>query len=305
MNSNNMTRTNKRLLIVLLILAVAFVLTKVFRSPARESNLDADVFKVDTASITAVRITSSGNEAMSTLLREADTGWTVEQNTRTAKVARSERDALLRTLANVSAERIVSRKEQKWDNYEVGDSTALEVVLFGNDMRELAHWYVGRQSQGATYARADGENEVYALNGSLRRALDKNFADWRDKTFLEINPAFVEKIAFSYPADSSFILEKQSDGWMVADVPADSARVEHYLGLLRSKNLTTFAQQSPTRDADVTVKIEGNAITPVTVKGWRSEGNRWVLSSSMQDSVYFYDSAFVDDLFVGKEAMLQ
>jgi hypothetical protein len=40
--------SNKILIGALLILAVVFAATKIFRSPGRDSNLDEDIFKVDT-----------------------------------------------------------------------------------------------------------------------------------------------------------------------------------------------------------------------------------------------------------------
>lgn len=300
-----MTRTNKILLVALLVLLSAFVLTKVFRSPSLESNFNADVFNVDTASIAAVTITSNKDSDKPVTIRNTEEGWTVEQDGRTVSVARNQRDALLRTLAGMQAERIVSRKPEKWDTYQVGDSTSLEVVVLDKNEKAIAHWLIGKQSQGATYARLDGETEIYALRGYLQGEFNKSFADWRNKTFLDVNTAAVDKVVFGYPADSSFVLEKR-DGWMIGDGKADSVKVEQYLGRLHSRNLSSFADNfSPDTAADVTLTISGNAMAPVIVKGWKADGSRWILTSSVQQDVYFDDSTFVGDLFIGKTELIK
>lgn len=296
-----MTRTNKILLVVLLVLLSAFALTKVFRSPSLESNFNADVFKVDTAEIATVSVYVAANEGRPITLKKGEGTWTVEDGTQTANLASTHRDALLRTLATINAERIVSRNEEKWDTYQVGDSTGTQVVIADGAKNELAHWYIGKQSQGATYARRDGETEVYALNGYLQSEFDKDFDDWRDKTFLEVETSSVEKIMFAYPADSSFVLEKKANGWVIGNAIADSAKVERYLGRLRAKDLTAFADHfSPETEPDITLTITAGTTPAATVKGWKTDGDKWVLGSSFQEGVYFSDSTFVDDLFIGK-----
>ena len=297
-------KTNNILIIILVVLAGGFVLAKVFRSPALESNLDKDIFHVDTAKVVEIRI-DGGNDSTLTL-KKSDGRWMVEQQSRSAVAEPYQLQTLLETLTNVEPERIVSRKKEKWTDYEVGDSSAFRMVAYGANREELAKWRIGRQTGGTTYLRTEDDPEVYAVTANLHTRFAKKFNDWRDKTFLHLKKTLVEKVSFRYPADSGFVLEKRSGAWMIGTERADSMSVENYLSKLQSKDLTHFVDAwSPTGDADITLRIEGSALPETEVKAWKETGRRWILASTAQPGVYFRDSTFTRDLFTGKRALLR
>jgi hypothetical protein len=229
----------------------------------------------------------------------------VQQQSKSALAEPYEVKALLGTLSSVEAERVVSRKKEKWSDYEVGDSSAFRLAVFGSIMVELAKWRVGRAAGGATYVRTEHDPEVYAVGADLHARLGRKFNDWRDKTFLHVNKNLVDKISFQYPADSGFVLEKKSGAWMIGSETADSLEVQNYLSRLQSKDLTRFIDgYSPPGKPDVTLQIEGGALPHTEVKAWKETGRRWVLASTAQPGVYFQDSTFTRNLFAGKKALL-
>lgn len=296
-NSNN-----KILVVILLVLAAAFVLTRVFRTPALETNLDLDIFRIDTAGVAAIKFRKPGGEHELTLMKK-NTGWIVQQDSRSAAVEPYQIRALLQTLSNVKPGRMVSRKKEKWNDYRVEDSTALMVTTLDEDAGKLAAWAVGKENAGVTYVRPADETEVYAVEENLRSRFDKTFNDWRDKTFLRVGRDAMDRITFTYPADSGFVLEKKSGAWMIGQEKADSAKVQRYLGRLQSRDLSGFADNfSPGGDPDVVLSIDGSTLH-TEVKGWKGSGKKWILSSTAQEGVYFSDSTFVEDLFVGKKVL--
>jgi hypothetical protein len=209
---------------------------------------------------------------------------------------------LISTLAKLKPERMVSRKEEKRATYLVDDSTSIRMTAYDRDAEEIVNWYVGKESQGMTYIRAADENEIYAIGGSLRSPLDKDFDSWRDKTFLRVSTSDIHAITFKYPSDSGFVLRNNSGKWMIDDRPADSAMVQQYVNKLRSRNLNDFAKVPPSSAPDVTVTIDGGK--PATIKAWKGADEQWTLTSSIQPGVYFTDSRLPRDLFVGKTTFL-
>src|SRR5687768_3233093 len=137
--------SNKILFIILLVLACAFALTRVFRSPARESNLDTDALKVDTAGIDKIHLYPASDERREVKLTKETNGWKVSRDKITA-LANSDRvETLLVKMATLKPERIATRKEDKWKEYEVSDTTGTDVVVFsGKD--ELAKIKVGKEN---------------------------------------------------------------------------------------------------------------------------------------------------------------
>lgn len=303
-----MKRLNNKILIAaLLVLVAAFVLTKLLRSPARERNLEEDLLKIDTAGITEVRLyPASDNRKEIKLIKDGKRWKAVQQNVSGA-ADKNAVTSLLSTLASLKPERIVSRKKEKWDTYNTGDTTGTKVTIFrGSD--EEHNVVIGKESGGNTYLRRNGEDEVYAASGYLSGVFDKRFSNWRDGSFLRLNPDQVTKISFHYPADSSFVIEKKDKVWMTGNERADSVAISDYLGKLRSRDLSTFADDfSAAADPDVTVTIEGKAMTLATIKGWKRSFYQWVLASNIQPEVHFLDEGpvVVKELFAGKEKFLE
>ncbi|MBT1698090.1 DUF4340 domain-containing protein [Fulvivirgaceae bacterium PWU4] len=298
---------NKVLIATLLVLVAVFVLTKLFRSPARERNLDEDLLRIDTTGITEVRLYPVSDKRKEIKLVKDGKSWKAVQQQVSGAADINAVTNLLRTLASLRPERMVSRKKEKWDTYKTGDTTGTNVTIFrgGNEERSLV---IGKESGGHTYLRRNGEDEVYATNGYLSEVFNKPFSNWRDGSFLRLNTGQVTKISFHYPADSGFVAEKKNKVWMIGNERADSVVIGDYLGKLRSRDLSTFADDfSASTDPDVTVTIEGNAMTLATIKGWRRSFYQWVLASSLQPDVYFLDEGplVAKELFAGKEKLLE
>jgi hypothetical protein len=296
--------TNQILFVVLLLLLSAFVLTKVFRTPALESNLDTDLFRVDTGKVAAIKLQPPGDEKELTLERK-DSGWILQQHEKTATAERYAVKNLLLALNTLMPERIISRKQEKWDDYNVGDSTALHVITYDEKADELSHLLIGKESGGSSYVRAADQDEVYAVEGGLQSRFSKGFNEWRDKTFLRTEKARLSKITFRYPADTGFVLLKNGRNWMINEEKADSIKVQNLLDKIQFKELSNFADSfAPAGEADVTMIMEGSSGPRTVVRGWKAPGRQWILNSSLQETAYFSDSTFAQRLFVGKKGLL-
>jgi hypothetical protein len=295
---------NKVLIVAFLILVTAFVLTKLFRSPARESNLDADLLTVDTSKVTELKLYPIIDQRKEIKFVKELKNWNVHQDSVTAKAETFAVSNLLRTLAQLKPERILSRKKEKWDEYKVSDSTGIHVVaLEGKSV--LTDLWIGKENGNLTYIRQGKEDEVYAIASDLRTLVDKDFNYWRDKSFLRLGPEQVSRINFQYPADSSFVLEKRDKAWWIGNEKADSVKTETYLGQLRFKNLSSFADYfSPRSAADVTITMEGSTGVLGKIQAWRELTDKWILNSSLQPRVYFLEEHSGIDLFAGRKRFL-
>lgn len=296
---------NKILFILLVLLACAFVLTRVFRSPARESNLDTDALAIDTSGIDKIVLYPMADARHEIKLTKDADGWKVSREEKTTLANEDRIETLLAKLAALKPERIVTRKEDKWADYQVSDTTGTEVAVFAGN-NERAKLKLGKQSAGVTYVRKAAEDEVYAVTGSVGSAFNLKFDDWRDPSFLQLNKDEITRIAFTYPADSGFVLSRNGGAWMIDNVPADSAKTDSYLNKLKSKRITKFADDfAAGSQPDVTIEIEAGK--PVVVKGWHISPEKWILTSDLQPGVYFSDEGnrVAKDIFPGKESLVE
>lgn len=296
---------NKLLLLVCAALLATFGLAKFVLAPARSSNLNVARFKLDTATITAVRLHGPNDTLPEIMLTRQGTRWQATQHNITATVPHQKINSLLHTAAALRPERIVSRKKEKWHEYDLGDSTAKSVSFYNNNQPVMT-LKLGKETAGNTYVRVDEDNDVYLLNGALTSSISTVFSDWRDQTLLQFGIDQVRKIDFHYPADSGFTVERQNKQWMVSAQPADSTGIKSYLGKINHQTADTFADTfKPLKDPDITVTYTLADNQQVVLKGWLQSFDAWVLNSSIQPDVYFMDKGprIIDDIFIGKKAL--
>lgn len=300
---------NTWLIAALVVLVGAFFISRFFRAPGLESNLRQQLVQLDTAAITQLRVRpASGGEEIS--LQREGVNWKVTQGSKSAFADRSAVNAALSSLSALKPLRMVSRKKDKWNDFQVGDG-GTQVAVYEADRQE-SNLHIGKTNfvqnqQGGfggayTYVRVGDEDEVYAIDGFLESSFNRTYSDWRNKNFLRVSRDAVSKITFTYPADSSFVLEKKDSVWVVNGQPAAIAPVDTYLGHLAFKNLNNFADDfQPTGAAPVTIKVEARGGPLETIEGWPLPNGQWAFRSTQQPVIFTSEgSSAIQDLLRGK-----
>jgi hypothetical protein len=292
---------------VFFVLVAAFVLTRVFRSPARMSNIETSTLKIDTAAVTEIRILrNSANDTTEKVLTRTDGVWRVEQSGINASADTYAVSNLLETLSGLEYDRMVTRNKDKWEDYSVTDETGIVVNVSGTS-GELSSFVIGAPRGGEAFLRSGEADEVYAVNASVHSAFARDFNSFRNRTFLKVPKDLVSRMVFRYPADSGFVLERKDNKWMLDNTPADSAKVESFLNTLRSRNLSAFDDDFvPSGEADLSLIVSGASGDLETVRAWKQPDATWRLNSGVQPDVYFSDSGtrVIADLFKKREYFL-
>jgi hypothetical protein len=303
---------NQWLIGLLVVLAGVFVVARFFRAPGLESNLRKTLTSIDTAAVTELRIKKQDGEELK--IARDGLRWNVTQGSKTAPADGQAVRAALAAMHRLKPLRMVSRKKEKWADYSVNEAGA--TVLAFEKGRQVADLRIGKTNfvqspQGGfggayTYVRPGDEEVVYAVDGFLESNFNRAFADWRNKAFLRISREIVKKISFIYPADSSFVLEKQDSVWTVNGSPAQTSQVNGYLNHLTFKNLNQFADDfQPVGAAPAIIKIEATGGPMETVEAWPMGDAKWALRSTLQPVIFTNEgTSVVTDLLKGKSYFL-
>jgi hypothetical protein len=294
---------NKTLIIILVVLVGIFALVRVFRTPAKQSNLKKELVSVDTAKVTQIKLIPKVDGTEVTFKREG-AKWTVTKFGKEYNLDLSAVNGLLSQLLKIQPQKMVSRKKEKWDEYQVGDSTTRVQALAGDDV--VADLMIGRigfnqnpaqmqqQQQfggggfgGAfTYVRVADEDEVYTVDGFLESTFNRSLNDFRNKTLIRLKSEDITKIAFNYP-DSGFVAEKRNKKWWIGEALADSNKMKSYVNQLNFKNASIFADDfTATSQADLSLVLDGASGNLATIKAWKREMD-WVFESTQQPGVFF------------------
>ncbi|MBL7850203.1 MAG: DUF4340 domain-containing protein [Cyclobacteriaceae bacterium] len=296
-----------KLAVILLSLILVFIAVRKFRSPRLEGNLPATLVELDTAKITEIIITPAKDRRQPVRLARAG-GWKLMKGEQALRLEQGAAASLLRVLTSVKPERMASKKMEKWDEFQVGDSTGTRVQVMAGTSVE-ADVVIGRSGFGQTptqayggpaftYMRLHDEPEVYAISGFLDAQFNRAIDDWRDKSFLRVKRDSVTRVTFRYPADSSFVIEKIGGKWTMGGDPVDSMEVRSFLSGMEYRNATAFAPAAPAGSATVSVTLEKGSKTLGTIEAWPAEGSWAVRTSQQPDTFFSLNAAARKDVFV-------
>ena len=299
-------------------LLIIAAISQIMEKRKGERTFKSELAAFDTARVTSVII--SDPKAGKNTLELVKTGhrWIMQSDGREYRTSRDNINSLLRELSELKAERLAATGKDKWKEFEVTDSLALRATVKGKN-KTLADLMVGRFSwqpsnnpydrQGimTTYVRIADEKEVYAVNGFVRMGISPDVSRFRDKTVVKANSDGLKKLTFQYPADSSFVLEKQGNAWVIQGQVVDSAKAAVYLSSLGNLSGDAFLDEGPTTGQALFKLItEGGSAVPVEVTAFAADSTEkyMITSSQNPDTRFSGRSGLADRIFKSKEAFI-
>ena len=294
------------LLVVLVVLIGVFFLLQV-RNNKRESTLNRNLVNVDTARITAIYLYPQAEKGNELVFRKTDKEWRISDGKKDAPVEPATMKNLLTSILNIRPRQLVAKGKDTWKKFDVTDSLATRLkVMEGN--KKTLDLYIGRFKinrsntppqyggygggvTGTSYVRGEGQKEVYAVDGFLAMTFNQGMNAWRDQRFLKLDRYKINKITFTYPADSGFVaVEDTTSHWKIGNHPADSAAMASYVSKLPYRRYTTFADgYTPPAQADYQIVVNGKNMSPAVIKAFRDEKYHFVMHSSQNPETYFAD----------------
>ena len=303
---------NRTLIIILIVLAGVFLVTRYFRSRTSESTLKDFQVKLDTSKIDRISIYPKAEDQQEIRFTRKGYQWTVQKGEIIAEAEQNSVANIFAELLSAKADQLVAVDKEKWSEFNVDDSLGTRVVM-NEGKRTRLDMIIGRfnyqpspggyrggygqnYGRGLTYVRMGDENEVYAVEGYLAMIFNQDFNSWRNQVLLSLTKNNITRITFDYPRDTGFVLVLQDSVWMMDGMSPDSTSIAKYLNSLTRKAGGDFADDfSAVTAPDYQLIIEGNNMQAVTVRAYPGTENKFILQSSLNPKSYFVSSP--DGLF--------
>jgi hypothetical protein len=297
-----------RLLVFLVILILVYVSLKLFKDTGRSKSFKEELVEIDTADVTKIVITKPG-ETFQVVRNDGSWNVSISGNRMVDATASSVKNALA-SLMGIKPDRIASRDPASWKDYQV-DSTGTRVQVFegGKNTLDLVIGRFGVQGQRQfhTFVRLYEDDAVYAANDFMGISFPSEPNSFRNSRFLQVETDSIYQVNFQYPADSSFVLSQPDSTWYIGSQQADSASVADYLSGLRFISATEFVDDvepatllNPVFRVEILSKGEGSRI----VEAFRHPAYQYIFHSSYNPDVYFSDEKLNEQVFIGREALL-
>lgn len=312
----------KSLLLIFIVLLILVLVVYYIDAKKGERSFRADIVDVDTSRVTSVIIYPRLKKDDPIEILKKGSSWKLSYSN---KIFNADRDIvvnLLKTLAELKPKRIAATDKSRWEEFEVDDSLSTRVQLFtgrkiGADLYigkfsyqqpkgQMPGYYGQQQGTITTFVRLSDDKLVYAVDGFLSMAFNRDINDFRNKTVIRSDNKNWTRLSFNYPADSSFALVKEGDKWLVDGLLADSASVYQYINTISRLHSQDFIDDlMPLSDMpEHTLKIEGdNIIKPIYIKAFNADTvHQKLITSSLNEGAYFSGSKtkLAEKIFVGK-----
>jgi hypothetical protein len=294
---------NKTLGIVFAVLLVLVVILFSSKGGHKERSFSKQLVDINTEEITQITITPRSMEGESfDLIKESDE-WKISANNQFYKPSSNTVESMLSAIENMIAKSMVANSKDRWDIYEVSDSLASRVQLFKGS-KKVGDVFIGKfkfsqPRSMSTYVRLEGGKETYKVDGFLTSTFNRKVNDLRDKTVIDDPLATWNEIAFSYPSDSSFVLSKVNNRWMLDGGIADSTEVANYINSIKQKSANSISENS-SGSSLLKIDILRSEGEPIELLVKNSDNER-ILISSENENVRYNDQNTIDQIFVSRK----
>jgi len=311
--------SNKTLLIAFIVLAIVVGAVYLYDSSKGERTFKSELFSVDSAKVSSITIYPK-NKTEGLVLSGSGKNWTVKSGGKTFQADTAAVQQIIGAIVRALPERVAATDASGWKALEIDDSASMRVVVAegsetvadfrlgkvsfsqGNQNRG----YGGRQNMVVkSHIRVAGDDKVYVVDGFLSFMFSDQPSRYRNKLVTAFDRSRVNRLTFVYPGDSSFVLARSGNHWMVDGKPADSAKMITYLNpISQSSNMEMADDNSQAPGLfPYQLTIEGDNMAAIRVEGATdlASGRHFVKSSMNQESVFVSaNGSLFQQFFKGK-----
>ncbi len=298
-----------QLIAIFMVLLLAVVAVQISKNKKGERSFKAELLEFDIENVTSLSLKGQQAGKLGLNINLENEKWHIQTNDKSYNADADLINSMLNELAGLKAIQKVAAKKEKWANFDVTDSAGVHVTV-KSDSKVLGDLFIGRFSYNQntrkpkTFVRLNKEKDVFAVEGYLSMTFNRDLNGLRDKSIFRGNSKDFTKITLTYPADSSFTLTREANGWTINGQAADSVETSKYLGSLAYLTGSEFMddlEPSALSSVPYLITIEGNDLPIVEIKATPREDGRIALISTVNpDSVFNGTSGnLFDKIFVG------
>jgi hypothetical protein len=311
------------LIIVFLVLLAVVLISKYVDSRRGERTFKKELIRADINDITAVLYNPDPKKPNEVKIVRDGGQWKVFSGDKGYRADSSMVAGIITSLINLKPERVAATDESKWKEFQVDDTSGTLVRLYkGEDV--IASLIIGKfsytpqpsqnpyqkqQGKMTSYVRLKDDKVVYAVDGFLKFAFQKDANALRDKGLVRTKKEDIVRLAFNYPGDSSFTLTRQGSSWMVNGQACDSVKTVRYLATIARLTSNDLIDEStvPPGSAQYILTIEANNMNPIEIRAMPADTiNKFIITSSLNPDAFFSGgkNKLFNKIFVSRQNFL-
>jgi len=295
----------------LLIIAIIFIY---YDSTHEERTFKKDIVDIDTSKVTSVSIFPKVTNHKEVKLIKEGNYWVVRfDNNKSVQADYSKIKNLLNQLIQIKSNGVAAQQESKWSEFKVDSSGTRVQVYEGSSITLdiiIGKFTFQQPRTALSYVRLKGDVTVYEVNGFLEFSFNQKPNDFRNSIVINDDFSNWKRLTFTYPADSSFQLVKDTSGnWTINKVRTDSAKTIDILRNLSHVSSTDFVDdysQLTLGKPTYSLTIETSTLGVINLAAY-ADPTSLIVHSSQNTEAYFDGKAnsLWQKVFMGKNSFFK
>ena len=288
------TRT---LFVIFFLFLLAFTASR-FLSGRRESSFDPVISKVDTSKVDRIRFITGGPVGEEFELKKSGGNWEAIQGSKKVSAPLTNVNAILNTLSNLKAKRVLTKDAAKYPEYEISDSQAARVTAWEGKKQVTDMWVGGfRFDQTArsasSFIRVNKKPEVFLVDGFLSMSLKQRFDQYRDKKLFKAEVNDLTSLEWMDASGKKQVVQKEDGLWYYAGMEAvDTNAISQYLTGLSNAQGTEFSDLTSTQGLSLIEKLTlygNNMVEPTIISAFSNQDTTkpFLIHSSVNPDALF------------------
>lgn len=288
------TKSNKILWIIFGLLLVGTILIFTTESTKKERSFKKNIVQIDTSKVTEILISPKTNKDNEVKLVKSGNNWNViTEGGKQYLVPKSKIINLFNQLMIIKPKRLASRSKEKFNEYEVNDSTSTRIVV-SEGSNKVLNLIIGKFAfkqprSMSTFVRLADETDIYEVEGFLDMSFNKKVNDFRDETVINSDKNKWNKLRFEFSNSESFEVVNNGNAWLLEGEITDSTKTDKVLNDLVRLTNTSYnddVTENTLPSIESKLIIENDLGDPIVITSYR-DASRYIIHSSQNKESYF------------------
>jgi hypothetical protein len=183
-----------------------------YKQQQEEQRAEAEkILKVDKDKITQVSLKSKKHGTI--VVKKANGTWIIAEPVK-VKADQNTVRSLLKTISGAQFEKVLKKKDVKWDDYGL-DKPEFTVSVTTRDDTVSMFFGLPNPAKTSYYLRARGDSRLLFVADTLKNALDKSVFDLRDKVVFGLAPEDIDTMVITKSGTETELKRATPDTWMM------------------------------------------------------------------------------------------
>jgi|GEM_PF-1860068 len=280
-----MSTNNSKLLYIFIALVLVYAIFLLFNTED-DRTFSKELIKFQKDKVDKILLYPKAENQTEIQFTKIDSNWTVSKGNIKSEINPSTAQRIIDEISAIVPTKVASTKKEKWEQYQVTDSSATKIVLLDKE-NKLLELYLGKFSirmrkpmpgmpqqmgqqqnnmTGVNYFRVAGGDKTYSCDGMISMSINQKFDNWRNSTIVKANKNDITYISLNSET-KNYSIQKAGENWEQTGIELDSLGIDSFLNSISNLRSNKFADDFDENSTNTyKLSLKGNNMNDISLE---------------------------------------